>query len=193
MKPETLHFILASQSPRRKELLQGLDIPFTVAAPYDVDESYPAHLQKDEVPLYLSQLKAEKYPYPIENRDIIITADTLVWCKNQFLGKPKDEQEARRFLQMLSGNAHEVLTGVCLRSRQKTHSFLTSTQVFFGSLSDAEIDYYVQHYCPLDKAGAYGIQDWIGYVGIERIEGSYYNVMGLPVQRLYKELERFND
>jgi septum formation protein len=190
-KLQHYRLILASQSPRRQELLRGLDIPFTIAKPYAVDEVFSSDLPKDEVAVYLAQLKAQKYPYPIENNDIIIGADTLVWCKGQFLGKPKDEATARQMLQCLSGCVHEVITGICLRSAQTHHCFSASTQVTFAELSSAEIDYYLQKYRPYDKAGAYGIQEWIGYVGIERIDGSYYNVMGLPVQRLYKELGKF--
>lgn len=185
--------ILASQSPRREALLRSLDIPFTLAPPYHTDETCPPNLSKDETPIYLARLKAQNYPYPMADNDIIIAADTLVWCQNQFLGKPKDTQEAHQMLQMLSGRTHEVITGVCLRSAAQIHCFAAVTQVTFAALSDAEIEYYVQKYRPFDKAGAYGIQEWIGCAGIERIEGSYYNVMGLPVQQLYRELGSFAD
>ncbi|GHT15397.1 Maf-like protein [Bacteroidia bacterium] len=186
-----MQLVLASQSPRRRELMQGLDIPFTVAPAYQVDETYPASLSQQEIPVFLAKKKAEEYPYPIKNQQIIVSADTLVWCKGQFLGKPKDEADARQMLQGLSGGAHEVLTGLCLRSLQRTHTFLATTRVWFCALTEAEINYYLQRYAPYDKAGAYGIQEWIGYVGIERIEGSYFNVMGLPVQMLYRELQNF--
>jgi len=183
--------ILASQSPRRQELLRGLDVDFTLAPRYHVDEIYPPNLPEDEVPVYLAKLKSERYPQPLADDEILITADTLVWCKNEFLGKPKNSDDAARMLRRMSGSAHEVFTGVCLRSAQKTATFLSSTLVYFRELAQDEITYYVGKYRPMDKAGAYGIQEWIGYAAIERIEGSYYNVMGLPLQRLYVELEKF--
>ncbi|MDR1417157.1 MAG: Maf family nucleotide pyrophosphatase, partial [Prevotellaceae bacterium] len=187
-KLKSYRLILASQSPRRQALIKGLDVAFTVAPPYHVDETFPAAMPRDEVPVFLAQLKSERYPQALDEKDILITADTLVWCKNEFLGKPKDEADARRMLRLMSGSAHEVLTGVCLRSSQQTVTFLSSTQVRFRPLSEDEISYYLSAYHPYDKAGAYGIQEWIGYAAIERIEGSYYNVMGLPIQRLYVEL-----
>ena len=183
--------ILASQSPRRQELLRGLDVDFTLAPRYHVDEVYPPEMPKDEVPVYLARLKSEHYPQPLADNEILITADTLVWCKNEFLGKPQNEEDAARMLRLMSGCAHEVLTGVCLRSASKTATFLATTHVHFRTLAQSEIDYYIDTYKPMDKAGAYGIQEWIGYAAIERIEGSYYNVVGLPMQRLYVELERF--
>jgi septum formation protein len=181
--------ILASQSPRRQELLRGLDIPFSVAAPYSTNEAIDANIATDDVPIYLAKLKADNYPYPIEIHDIIITADTLVRYGNKFLGKPKDEHNAREMLQTLSGRTHEVITGVCLRTINNHICFSASTLVTFADLKDDEINYYLQKYQPYDKAGAYGIQEWIGYVGIERVEGSYYNVMGLPLHKLYRVLE----
>ncbi len=183
--------ILASQSPRRQELLKGLDVDFTLAPRYDVDEVYPPDMPKDEVPVYLAQLKSERYPTPLAEGEILLTADTLVWCKNEFLGKPKDKEDACRMLHLMSGSVHEVLTGVCLRSAQKKSAFLASTLVHFRALTQEEMCYYIGKYKPMDKAGAYGIQEWIGYAAIERIEGSYYNVMGLPMQKLYVELEKF--
>lgn len=183
--------ILASQSPRRQELLRGLDVPFSLASRYHVDENFPSTMPKDEVPVFLAKLKSERYPQPLSGNDILLTADTLVWCKNEFLGKPQDEADARRMLRQLSACAHEVLTGVCLRSANKMSAFLSSTTVFFRPISEAEISYYLKAYQPYDKAGAYGIQEWIGYAAIERIEGSYNNVMGLPVQRLYLALQGF--
>ncbi|MDR0415646.1 MAG: Maf family nucleotide pyrophosphatase [Prevotellaceae bacterium] len=183
--------ILASQSPRRQELMRGLGMAFAVAPHYHVDETFPAAMPKDEVPVFLARLKSEQYPHSLDERDILITADTLVWCRNEFLGKPKDEADARRMLRLMSGSVHEVLTGVCLRSSCKTETFLSSTQVYFRPLDEGEISRYLSTCRPYDKAGAYGIQEWIGYVAIERIEGSYYNVMGLPTQRLYVELAKF--
>ncbi len=183
--------ILASQSPRRQELLGGLDVAFALAPRYEVDEVFPPGMPKDEVPVYLAKLKSERYPQPLADDEILITADTLVWCKNEFLGKPKSNEDACRMLWLMSGSVHEVLTGVCLRSAHKTVTFLASTLVYFRSLTQDEMCYYIGKYKPMDKAGAYGIQEWIGYAAIERIEGSYYNVMGLPMQKLYVELEKF--
>jgi septum formation protein len=183
--------ILASQSPRRQELIKGLGVNFTLSPRYHVDEVYPADMQKNEVPVYLAKLKSEHYPQQLTDKHILLTADTLVWCKGEFLGKPKDNADACRMLWLMSGSAHEVLTGVCLRSASRARTFLASTLVYFRALAQDEICYYIGKYKPYDKAGAYGIQDWIGYSAIERIEGSYYNVMGLPMQMLYKELEAF--
>jgi septum formation protein len=183
--------ILASQSPRRQELLKGLDVDFTLAPRYHVDEFFSPNMPKNEVPVFLAQLKSEHYPQSLAEDEILLTADTLVWCKNEFLGKPKNNEDAARMLWLLSGSVHEVLTGVCLRSAQKTTTFLASTLVHFRALTQDEIYYYIGKYQPMDKAGAYGIQEWIGYAAIERIEGSYYNVMGLPMQKLYVELEKF--
>jgi septum formation protein len=180
--------ILASQSPRRQELMKGLDVAFTVAPFYYVDETFPATVPKDEVPAFLALRKSERYPYPLSEQDILITADTMVWCKNEFLGKPKDEDDARRMLRLLSGCTHEVITGMCLRNTRKTSLVSTLTRVRFRQLDEEEISYYLSTYQPYDKAGAYGIQEWIGYAAIESIEGSYYNVMGLPIQRLYRAL-----
>ncbi|MDR1678403.1 MAG: Maf-like protein [Prevotellaceae bacterium] len=180
--------VLASQSPRRQELLRGLDIPFTVRT-IDVDEHYPAELQGQEIPLYLAELKSAACN-PVSN-ELIITADTVVWLGNKVLGKPTDKADAKRMLTALSGNTHEVFTGVCLRSAEQKTSFVAATKVTFAPLSPDEINYYLNRYHPLDKAGAYGVQEWIGYIGVEHIEGSYYNVMGLPIQRLYRELNKF--
>ena len=190
-KLKSKKLILASQSPRRQELLKGIDVDFALAPRYHVDEVFPADMSKNEVPVFLAKLKSEHYPQPLADNEILITADTLVWCKNEFLGKPKNSEDAARMLRLMSDNAHEVLTGVCLRSAQKTATFSASTLVYFRKLTQNEICYYVDTYQPLDKAGAYGIQEWIGYAAIERIEGSYYNVMGLPMQKLYVELEKF--
>ena len=182
------HIVLGSQSPRRQELLRGLCLPFEVRS-IDVEESYPGTLRGAEIPCFLSQKKAGAYP--LADDTLLITADTIVWNQGEVIGKPKDREEAIRMLQSLRGHAHEVITGVCLTTRERQKSFAVTSTVHFAPLSDEEIVYYVDHYKPFDKAGAYGIQEWIGYVGVERIEGSFYNVMGLPVQRLYQELKMF--
>ena len=183
--------VLASNSPRRKELLGGLDIPFTVATLPDVDESYPSHLTAEEIPLYISRKKSEVYRPFMTNDTLLITADTIVWLDGKVFGKPKNIDDARHMLQVLSGKTHCVITGVTLATKEKEESFTSLSDVTFSQLNDSEIDYYLNHCQPYDKAGAYGIQEWIGYIGIERIKGSYFNVMGLPIQRLYHELKRF--
>jgi septum formation protein len=183
--------ILASQSPRRQALIKSLNVAVTLAPAYHVSEAFPPDMPKDEAPVFLACAKSEAYPHPLAARDVLITADTLVWCKGEFMGKPSGEADARRMLRLLSGSAHEVLTGVCLRSSRATQTFLSSTLVRFRQLAEDEISYYLSTCQPYDKAGAYGIQEWIGYAAVEHIEGSYYNVMGLPVQRLYVELAEF--
>ncbi len=181
--------ILASNSPRRKELLENINIPFKVKVKETPDETYPDTLTKIEIPEYLAIKKASFYRDEIEQPDtILITADTIVHCDNRVLGKPEDYKEAFEMLKFLSGKAHEVVTGVAITSAEKQIVFNTVTKVFFKKLTDDEIDYYIHTFKPYDKAGAYGIQEWIGMVGIEKIEGSYYNVVGLPVQKLYSEL-----
>ena len=180
--------ILASASPRRKELLAGLNIPFEVRLIDGIDETYPPELPTDEVPLYISQKKAAAYKANISPHTIVLTADTVVVCNEQILGKPIDEADARRMLQMLSGKTHRVITGVTLLVEGNSKSFSVATDVTFKLLSAAEIDYYIRTFKPFDKAGAYGIQEWIGYIGVTAINGSYFNVMGLPVQRIYEEL-----
>lgn len=183
--------ILASNSPRRKELLAGLDIPFEVRVLPSVDESYPEMLKAGDIPLFISKKKADAYRDFIQPDELIITADTIVWLEDSILEKPKDEADAVAMLHRLSGKMHEVFTGVTLTTRDKQTSFVAESKVKFATLSDDEIDYYVQRYRPLDKAGAYGVQEWIGYAGVEYLEGSFYNVMGLPVHRLYKALKEF--
>lgn len=196
--------ILASNSPRRKELLAGLDIPFEVKVIKGVDESYPESLDAYEVAEYISSKKAEAYRGLLGEEAIqtlILTADTVVIAptadeqndqegKGVILGKPKDEEDAVRMLRMLSGKTHHVVTGVCLTTRSQQRHFSVTTEVTFKLLSDAEIRYYISHYKPFDKAGAYGIQEWIGYIGCTGLKGSYFNVMGLPVQRIYEEIAR---
>ncbi len=183
--------ILASQSPRRKMLLEGLDLTFDVIVRDNINESYPSDLSMTEIPEFLAKSKSDHYLDLIDKNTILITADTIVWHNNKILGKPHNVQEAYELISRLSGNKHTVVTGVCLRSFQKMKIFHSLSNVTFRKLRHEEIYYYVTHYKPLDKAGAYGIQEWIGYVGIEKIEGSFYNVMGLPVQMLYNELIDF--
>lgn len=185
--------ILASNSPRRKELLGGLSIDFQVRTLQDIDESYPDTLRGEEIPMYISGKKASAYKQAMAADEMIITADTIVYDNGQVLGKPKDRGEAIQMLRQLSGHAHEVITGVSIVTKEKTTQFASTSKVFFASLTDEEITYYVDNYRPFDKAGAYGIQEWIGYVAVTRIEGSYFNVMGLPIQRLYTELKKYGN
>lgn len=203
--------ILASNSPRRKELLAGLDLPFEVKVIKGIDESYPASLDAYQVAEYISRKKAEAYRPLLDGTNassedyadaqlLILTADTVVIApteneqndqegKGVILGKPRDAEDAHRMLRMLSGKTHHVVTGVCLTTSQAQRQFSVVTEVTFKPLSDEEIDYYIEHYKPFDKAGAYGIQEWIGYIGCTGLKGSYFNVMGLPVQRIYEELK----
>ena len=182
--------LLASNSPRRRELLSGLGVDYQVRLLPDIDESFPSHLSAEEIPQHISRNKADAYA--VEEDELLITADTIVYCKGEVLGKPVDEADACRMLRQLSGCSHQVVTGVTLKTREQVRTFSCTTQVTFAELSDEEIAYYVQHYAPYDKAGAYGVQEWIGFVGVTRLEGSYFNVMGLPVQRLYTELKKMN-
>ncbi|HOG35936.1 MAG TPA: Maf-like protein [Paludibacteraceae bacterium] len=183
--------ILASQSPRRQELFKGLDIPFSVQTLPEFKESYPQELQGTEIPLYLAQQKANAFRTLLTPDTLIITADTIVWLDGKVYGKPKDTTEAKQMLHALSGKTHDVITGVCVTTQARQESFSATSKVTFATLTDAEIDYYVEKYRPMDKAGSYGVQEWIGYIGVERIEGSYYNVMGLPIQRLYNVLKNW--
>ena len=183
--------LLASNSPRRRELLAGLDIDYRVTALPEVDESYPDTLSGEEIPLYISQEKAAAYRRFMKDNTLLITADTIVWLDGKVYGKPRDIADAKAMLQALSGKTPTVIPGVTLTSLQKQISFAVSTEVTFAALDDDEIDYYVEKYRPLDKAGAYGVQEWIGYIGVTGLKGSYYNVMGLPIQRLYTELKKF--
>lgn len=182
--------ILASGSPRRKELLAGLGYEFEVRLLPGIDESYPDGLTGEEIAQHIARGKAAPYRDSMEANDLVITADTIVYLDGKVLGKPKDEEEAKNMLRSLSGKTHQVITGVTLLTQTQEHTFASVSQVTFAELSNEEIDYYVTHYHPTDKAGAYGIQEWIGYIGVTRIEGSYFNVMGLPVQRLYTELKQ---
>jgi septum formation protein len=185
------HIILASKSPRRQELLRGMGVEFSILTK-ETDESFPPEMPLDEVPKYLSLQKSLAF-----NEDelpagfLLITSDTVVICEGEILGKPKDKADAVRMLRLLSGKTHHVVTGVTVRSTEKTESFAVRSNVTFAALDDEEIDYYIEHCKPYDKAGAYGIQEWIGYVGISGLEGSFYNVMGLPTRKLYGVLKAF--
>jgi septum formation protein len=183
--------ILASQSPRRVYLLKELGLEFEQAPSRDVQELFPDHLSKREIPIHLARLKSDAYADYLADDTLLITADTIVWKDNRVISKPMDLNDAREILKDLSGDTHEVITGVNLRSTQNIKSFYSESKVFFDDLSDDEIDYYLSRFMPMDKAGAYGIQEWIGYVGIKAIEGSFYNVMGLPVHQLYREILSF--
>lgn len=182
------HIILASNSPRRKELLAGLDIPFEVKVIPGIEENYPKELEVEFIPQYIAQEKASAYK--VEERQLLITADTVVVLDKQVFGKPKDDADAIAMLRKLSGKTHEVITGVCLTTHDRQKSFHVSTEVTFKSFSEEELNYYVRHYHPLDKAGAYGIQEWIGYIGVTGMKGSFFNVMGFPVQRIYEEINK---
>lgn len=183
--------LLASNSPRRKELLKGLGIDFDVLVLPDIDESFPAELHQDEVALFVARKKAQSYTAMLTEDTILITADTIVCCEDEIFGKPESLEDAFQMLKKLSGRSHKVITGVVLTSLSKQVVFSVSTEVEFDKLTDEEIEYYIHTFQPVDKAGAYGIQEWIGYVGIKSIKGSYFNVVGLPIQRLYKELSLF--
>lgn len=180
--------ILASNSPRRKELLAGLGVDYEVRTLPDVDESYPETLQGADIPLYIAKEKADAYVAMMQPGELMITADTIVWLDGQVLGKPVDREDALRMLRTMSGRSHEVFTGVCITTTEWQRSFTAQTEVHFATLSEDEIAYYVDRFQPMDKAGAYGVQEWIGFIGVENISGSYYNIMGLPVQKLYREL-----
>ena len=185
------HIILASKSPRRQELLRGMGVEFSILTK-ETDESFPTEMPLDEVPKYLSLQKSLAFNDDELPADyLLITSDTVVICEGEILGKPKDREDATRMLQLLSGKTHHVVTGVTVRSAEKTESFAVRSNVTFAQLDAEEIDYYIEHCKPFDKAGAYGIQEWIGYVGISGLEGSFYNVMGLPTRKLYQCLKGF--
>lgn len=185
------HIILASNSPRRKELLSMLDIDFDINVIDGISESYPAGLPVMDIAGYIAAEKADAYKNMLGGNNLVITADTVVIVDGEVLGKPKDMNDAKRMLRCLSGKTHHVVTGVCLTTEARQRRFSVVTDVVFKELTDDEINYYVEKYRPLDKAGAYGIQEWIGYIGVTSITGSFFNVMGLPVQRIYDELKRF--
>ena len=182
--------VLASNSPRRKDLLSGLGIQYEVKTLPDIDESYPEGLDGMEIPAFIARSKADAYRSVMQADELIITADTIVWLDGKVMGKPRDAEEAREMLRALSGQTHQVITGVCLTTPVYQKAFATMTDVTFATLSEEEIAYYVDCYSPMDKAGSYGIQEWIGFIGVESISGSYFNVMGLPIQRLYTELKK---
>lgn len=183
--------LLASKSPRRKELLADLGIDFEIVSLNDIDETFPYDMCAENVAEYISKKKADAFSSIIKDCELVITADTIVVCENQVLGKPIDYANAIEMLKKLSGKIHNVITGVTISTKAKIRSFSVSTDVEFAPITDEEIDYYIRNYKPFDKAGAYGIQEWIGYIAVKGIKGSFYNVMGLPVQRLYEELKLF--
>lgn len=185
---EKYKVILASGSPRRRELMAGLGVNYEVRILPDVDESYPDTLQGEEIPLYIAKEKADAYIPMMQPDELIITADTIVWLDGKVLGKPRDREDALQMLRTMSGRTHEVFTGVCITTTDWQRSFTAQTEVRFATLSEDEIIYYVDNFKPMDKAGAYGVQEWIGFIGVENISGSYYNIMGLPVQKLYRKL-----
>jgi septum formation protein len=184
------NIILASLSPRREELLRGLNIPFEVKV-IDIEETYPSQLVGVDIPMYLAEKKADVYLELMDENTLLITADTIVWHEGRVFGKPKDKAEATKMLNSLSGKTHQVITGVCISTLSRRKTFHVISEVRFARLLPDEIEYYLQNFQPYDKAGSYGIQEWIGYIGVEHIEGSYFNVMGLPIQRLYSELKRW--
>ncbi|MCD8297471.1 MAG: Maf-like protein [Prevotella sp.] len=185
------HLILSSNSPRRKQLLSGLGLCYEIRVIPDIDESYPSDLPVLEIAKFVSMKKADAYKSTMADDELIITADTIVVLDDKVLGKPHSLDGAKEMLSMLSGRTHHVVTGVCLTTKLKQKSFSVITDVTFKTLTQDEINYYVDHFKPLDKAGAYGIQEWIGYIGVTSIHGSYFNVMGFPVQRIYQELQSF--
>lgn len=184
--------ILASNSPRRKELLGQLGIEFCIRTKSGIDESFPENLKGEDAALFIVKKKTEAYDDIIANNELVITADTIVCLGDEILGKPKDAAEAKVMLKKLSGRTHTVITAVGIKTKSESRVFAVSTEVKFASLTNEVIEHYVDHYQPLDKAGAYGIQEWIGYVGVESVNGSFFNVIGLPVQRLYQELLKIN-
>lgn len=181
--------LLASQSPRRSALMKELGIPFRVVESAHIHEDYPPHLNGGEIAQYLAEHKSDAYENPLEKHQVLLTADTIVWHQGRELGKPAGREEAMAMIALLSGDTHQVFTGVCLRSAWARRAFFVSTDVVFSRLEKQEIAYYVDRYTPFDKAGAYGIQEWIGHIAVEHISGSYFNVMGLPVQKVYSELK----
>lgn len=190
-KLKTYNIILASRSPRRQHLLKELGLNFEIYLHADDNEDYPSDLKKEKIPIFLAEKKMGKLAHLLVNNNLVITADTIVWLNGQEIGKPKDLREAFDMLSLLSGRMHTVYTGVCLATQMKKISFFAETDVYFRSFTGEEIQYYVEKYKPLDKAGAYGVQEWIGYTGVEKIYGSYFNVMGLPLQKLYLQLCNF--
>ncbi|MEI6576321.1 MAG: Maf family nucleotide pyrophosphatase [Bacteroidota bacterium] len=194
MLPEHLkkeNYILASGSPRRQFLLKELGFDFTVTI-RNVDETYPSDLKAADIALYLCELKSNAFAEEeLNTNDVLITADTIVWHQGQLLGKPENVADAERILHLLSGSMHEVYTGICLRTRGRRHCFVDRSEVWFKEITTTQIQAYIEHCQPYDKAGAYGVQEWIGYVAVEKIVGSFFNVMGFPTHRFYEELEKF--
>ena len=190
LKTFPYQLILGSNSPRRQELLKSLGFTFTIK-PINANESFSDKLKAQEIPLYLAEKKASAYRETLKENEILITSDTIVWCEGKVLNKPADFKEGKEMLEILSGKMHEVFTAVCLKSANKQSLFFDVSKVYFKKLMAEEIEYYLNNFSPYDKAGGYGVQDWIGYIGIEKIEGSFYNVMGLPVKKLYEELIKF--
>lgn len=190
LKEFPFKLILGSASPRRQELLKSLGFDFLIK-PTHADETFPADLKAQEIPIYLAEKKADAYPDELKETEILITSDTIVWCDGKVLNKPVNFLEGKRMLETLSGKMHEVYTAVCLKSGNKQTTFFDVSKVYFKKLKTEEIEYYLTNYSPYDKAGGYGVQDWIGYIGIDKIDGSFYNVMGLPVKELYEELIKF--
>ncbi len=188
---ENYRIILGSESPRRHYLLKEIGLDFEIKKKQFIDESYPENLVREEIPLFIAEKKASVFDEELDDDEIVITADTIVWLNNKILQKPVDYDDAIKILKELSGKCHQVYTGVCIKSKHKIHSFTACTHVYFRKLTFPEIDHYIVHYQPYDKAGAYGIQEWIGYIGVEKIKGSFFNVMGLPIQKLYTELDQF--
>lgn len=184
------HILLGSQSPRRQELLKGLNIPFDVEV-IDVEETFPKQMVGVDIPMFLAEKKADAYALRMSDDTLLITADTIVWHEGKVFGKPTDKADATRMLKSLSGKTHQVITGVCISTKTQRKTFHVISEVKFSRLTSDEIEYYLNNYKPYDKAGSYGVQEWIGYVAVEHIEGSYFNVMGLPIQRLYSELKRW--
>ena len=191
MKITDYKVLLASNSPRREELLRGIDIDFEIKVLPDIDESYPTDMPNEEVAEYVALKKARSYTNSLKEDELIITADTVVLLDNKIYGKPTNKKEAEEMLQNLSGKTHCVISGVCLTSTAKQTSFSVASDVEFSTLTNQEIEYYINRYAPFDKAGSYGVQEWIGYIGVKHISGSYFNIMGLPIQRLYRELLSF--
>lgn len=187
---DRFNIILASKSPRRRQLLRDAGFEFTLADSFEVEEIYPESLPAEEVAEFLSNLKGDAYPNALKEKDVLITSDTVVVVEGEVMGKPADYDDAFRMIRKLSGKMHKVITAVCIRTASSKHSFSDECDVFFDELTDEEIDFYIRHYKPYDKAGAYGIQEWIGYIGISRIEGSFFTVMGFPIHRVYQELKK---
>ncbi|NLP58298.1 Maf-like protein [Lutibacter sp. B1] len=189
-KLKNKQIILASSSPRRQELLKGMDIDFLIKLK-NVEENYPSNLKEEEITNFLANLKANAFENDLNENELLITADTIVWHNNKALEKPKNKKQAIEMLTNLSGTSHKVISSVCIKNTKHQKTFFDVTNVYFKNFTKNEIEYYVTNYKPFDKAGAYGIQEWLGFIGVTKIEGSYFNVMGLPIHKLYDELIKF--